>query len=201
MEAPQEYSSRSRELFEKAFTTLVEEEIQSSSDQGPIIEGAIETICNYLAGDIGLTKEEHETLMEYTTGLHEDEQPVFTNALANMIKVSRPDDRMTDADTEFLYFTDLVTYTVAEAGMADEGPDDPLSQFVDQELALVDGSLEPPMDFENMMGETHEVPQGFGFGAVDIDGLDFQAALDFDTAAEYAFLDGDVELAFNEMEI
>ncbi|QPC70750.1 hypothetical protein HYE68_001502 [Fusarium pseudograminearum] len=201
MEASQEYSSRSRELFEKAFTTLVEEEIRSSPDQGPIIEGAMETICNYLAGDIGLTKEEHETLVEYTTGLHEDEQPVFANALANMIKVSRPEDRMTDADTEFLYFTDLVTYTVAGAGMADAGLDDPLSQFVDQDLALVDGSLEPPMDFENMMGETHEGPQGFGFDAVDIDGLEFQAAMEFDPAADYAFLEGDVELTFSEMEI
>ncbi|KAM0360102.1 hypothetical protein HYE67_002052 [Fusarium culmorum] len=201
MEASQEYSSRSRELFEKAFTTLVEEEIQSSPDQGPIIEGAMETICNYLAGDIGLTKDEHETLMEYTTGLHEAEQPAFANALANMIRISRPEDRMTDADTEFLSFTNMVTDTVAGADMTDAGLDDLLSEFADQGLALVDGSLEPSMDLENMMGETHEVPQGFGFDAVDIDGLDFQAALDFDPAAEYSFLDGDVEIDLNKMEI
>ncbi|GKU11993.1 hypothetical protein FLAG1_10538 [Fusarium langsethiae] len=119
MDAFQKNANNNSELVDQAHVILTKNRGQYSLDQAPIIEGAVDTICNHIAGVNGLTKVEYEILMEYTMGLHATEQSLFANALANVIKITRPEGLMTDADNDFLYFTTIVTDTVAEIDITD----------------------------------------------------------------------------------
>ncbi|RGP74589.1 hard surface induced [Fusarium sporotrichioides] len=119
MDAFQKNANNHSELVDQAHVILTKNGGQYSLDQAPIVQGAVDIICNHIAGVNGLTKVEYEILMEYNMGLHATEQSLFANALANVIKITRPKGLMTDADNDFLYFTSIVTDTVAEIEMND----------------------------------------------------------------------------------
>ncbi|KAL6916406.1 hypothetical protein FSST1_007901 [Fusarium sambucinum] len=108
------------ELVDQAYAILNRNDDNLSPDQASIIQGAVETISNHMEGVNSLTKVEYVIIAKYIARLHETERYLFTNDLANIIAMTRPTDRLSEADFQLVHLATVLADVEVEKQMNKE---------------------------------------------------------------------------------